>query len=117
MGIAWLATELTERRRPPEAELRRSLQEELDISVHSYPGPRYDLCAAAAALPADLDLWRQTVAADCDRDSYHYRQQKRAGFEKSNLGRYPSLEVSEERVRWSLNHLLPEVTPALAEEI
>jgi len=84
-GIKWLAQELKDGIRPSEAELRAGVEGELDYPLNSVPVPRYDLCAAAAALLGDVRLWRQAVSADECRDSYFRQKQKSDGVSKSVL--------------------------------
>lgn len=116
-GIQWLAQELKDGRRPPEAELRVGVEAELESPYDSSPRPRYDLCIVAAALMGDARLWRAVVAADYHRDDYFRYKQKFGGVSKSDLGPHSSMERSIVRLRGQLDRLLEDIPPPLAQEI
>ena len=113
MSISWLASQLQEGVRPSPDQLRHSLKSQLDASKR----PDYPLCAAAAALLGDGDLWRELLVDEHSRDYHGYVAQRRAGVDSDDLGRYPTMEVSAERVRAGLKDLLEQVHPLLAQEI
>ena len=97
-GIGWLEADLRRDRRPAPEPLRKGVEEELALPKDAPPGPRYGLCAIAAALLEDLDLWRRIVRNESDRDYFYYRRQKDSGVSEDDLGRFPSFSVSTQRV-------------------
>jgi hypothetical protein len=90
-----------------EAELARGQEARLD----------YGRLAIAAAMLGDPVLYRRIVRAEYEGDYWAYKRQKWDGMPEEDLGRTPSEEVSEERVRCRADYVLVKMKSLLRDRI
>ena len=112
-GLHWLEKELKEGTRPSQERLLMSTVEEFLMTDY----PCYELCAIAAALLGNLELWRRAVSRETGREHSGYSQQRGMGVFKSDIGDVPTYESITRKLRRTVERMSSQWNQDLAAEI